>query len=196
MDLLVDEKIDKRRLRRQVIVDGKKQCTGKYGCSEWKPVGEFPRQTVSNQLLGTYCRTCGNKMRRERLSRPGQKERKAEQAMMSRYGITSSDHQSMLVEQNNRCWVNNKYCKGGLCIDHCHKTGVVRGLLCNAHNLALGLLGDNVEGVKQLAHYIQMTANGFTPPPKENDSRTHEDMIQITKENPPPESWYEEEFVR
>lgn len=26
--------------------------------------------------------------------------------------------------------------------------------------------------------------------------RTHEDMIQITKENPPPESWYEEEFVR
>lgn len=39
-------------------------------------------------------------------------------------------------------------------IDHCHKTGVVRGLLCHDCNIALGWIRDNSKTLRRLANYI------------------------------------------
>lgn len=39
-------------------------------------------------------------------------------------------------------------------IDHCHKTGEIRGVLCRNCNVAIGLLGDDFERVILLAKYI------------------------------------------
>lgn len=40
-----------------------------------------------------------------------------------------------------------------LCIDHCHRTGKLRGLLCHWCNTALGLLGDDPDRMKRLIKY-------------------------------------------
>lgn len=40
-------------------------------------------------------------------------------------------------------------------LDHCHAKGVVRGLLCNSCNGALGVLGDTVEGLMRAVAYIE-----------------------------------------
>lgn len=45
---------------------------------------------------------------------------------------------------------NAKY----LAVDHNHETGVIRGLLCNNCNRALGLLGDNVETLQNAINYL------------------------------------------
>jgi hypothetical protein len=71
------------------------------------------------------------------------------------YGITLQEHDRLMAEQNNCCWI----CKGNndqmaLCIDHDHKTGEVRGLLCNVCNRAIGLLRDDPDLIKRAAEYL------------------------------------------
>ena len=40
-------------------------------------------------------------------------------------------------------------------IDHCHKTGLIRGVLCWACNAAIGQLGDDVESVQKALDYLR-----------------------------------------
>ncbi len=42
-----------------------------------------------------------------------------------------------------------------LAVDHCHESGVVRGLLCRACNYTIGYFGDNLEGAKMLVTYLE-----------------------------------------
>lgn len=39
-------------------------------------------------------------------------------------------------------------------VDHCHSTGVIRGIICNRCNQALGMFGDNVDGIHKLLAYL------------------------------------------
>jgi hypothetical protein len=41
-----------------------------------------------------------------------------------------------------------------LCCDHNHETGIFRGWLCNDCNLAIGRLGDNLEGIQNAERYL------------------------------------------
>ena len=42
-----------------------------------------------------------------------------------------------------------------LCIDHDHKTGEVRGLLCNRCNFALGFINDDMNLIENSIKYIE-----------------------------------------
>lgn len=76
------------------------------------------------------------------------------------YGIDDTDYDRMLVEQGGCCAIcgskdhknsRTKY----FAVDHCHSTGVVRGLLCNSCNKGIGLLQDNPEVLKAAAGYLE-----------------------------------------
>jgi hypothetical protein len=43
----------------------------------------------------------------------------------------------------------------GPCVDHDHDTGVVRGVLCNKCNRAMGLLGDDVVILESMIRYLR-----------------------------------------
>ena len=62
----------------------------------------------------------------------------------------------MLEEQNGGCWICGKQPTGkrALDIDHDHKTGKVRGLLCSNHNRAIGLLGDDIRALVKALDYL------------------------------------------
>ena len=45
-------------------------------------------------------------------------------------------------------------------VDHDHKTGLVRGLLCNSCNVALGHLGDDHDLAHRAAHYLKRKTDG------------------------------------
>lgn len=73
-----------------------------------------------------------------------------------KYGMTQSDYDKMLDEQNGVCFLCGRPPKDGkrLVVDHSHETGRVRGLLCTTCNVGLGLLQDNSDLLKKAADYI------------------------------------------
>src|SRR3546814_7750759 len=63
------------------------------------------------------------------------------------YGITQDDLEAMKTEQGHNCLtcggpgflIGNNGNSERMVVDHCHNTGLVRGLLCRHCNRALGL---------------------------------------------------------
>lgn len=67
------------------------------------------------------------------------------QHLKRRYGITTEQYDKLLKDQNGLCKLCGnpsgfKNSNKRLFVDHNHKTGKVRGLLCNGCNIALGKL--------------------------------------------------------
>lgn len=59
------------------------------------------------------------------------------------YGLTLAQYAALFTAQNNVCLICNGVTKGKkLVVDHDHKTGQVRGLLCTRCNTAIGFLED------------------------------------------------------
>ena len=86
-----------------------------------------------------------------------ERKRKRERARLyaRRYGITVSEGKAMWAEQGGLCRCCGTYLKwdDAQC-DHCHDTGDIRGFLCGKCNRGIGLLGDNLEGVKRAVEYL------------------------------------------
>lgn len=89
--------------------------------------------------------------------------RKAKNSELKRrFGITIDDYDRMFEEQGGVC----KICEqlesslqrdgspSSLCVDHCHETRKVRGLLCHNCNRSLGLLKDNADVLRKAAEYL------------------------------------------
>lgn len=81
--------------------------------------------------------------------------------MKRKYGMSESEYQQLVIDQNYVCAI----CKRGeprknsrLAVDHCHVTGIVRGLLCTKCNTALGLLDEDAEVMKNLVAYLEKHA--------------------------------------
>jgi hypothetical protein len=84
------------------------------------------------------------------------------QDLKRKYGVTLEWYQNKLSEQNNVCAIckqperaiiRNKVIS--MPVDHCHKTGKARGLLCTKCNRGLGLFQDNVQFFKNAIEYLR-----------------------------------------
>jgi tRNA(Ile2) C34 agmatinyltransferase TiaS len=98
---------------------------------------------------------------RSRIYYQDNREKMLESAAKSKimsYGITVEQFNEMLERQNGVCAIcgedNSRFGKR-LAIDHDHDTGVVRGLLCNSCNGALGLFKDDEATLLKALDYIQ-----------------------------------------
>lgn len=93
-----------------------------------------------------YCRRCQRDvwLRRER-------------------GISIDDYEAMLASQDSRCALCRK-CENGRQwhVDHDHKTGRVRGILCDNCNRGIGQLGDDPNRLRRAASYIEGTLDDRT----------------------------------
>ena len=74
--------------------------------------------------------------------------REKEYWLKEKYGMTLKDKKVMLKKQNNKCKIcslkfNENNFKSKSCIDHCHTTNKIRGLLCPTCNSGLGFFKDN-----------------------------------------------------
>ncbi len=73
------------------------------------------------------------------------------------YNITIDQYNEMFIKQNESCLgckQHRSLLKRDLCVDHCHVTGKIRGLLCDSCNKALGLIKDNKDTLLNLITYL------------------------------------------
>ena len=59
------------------------------------------------------------------------------------YGMSRADYDALLESQGGVCAICGKPSEKTLCVDHCHSTGTIRGLLCRKCNVGLGCLADD-----------------------------------------------------
>lgn len=79
------------------------------------------------------------------------------------YKIGQTEYNEMLIKQNYTCFIcklpetklNVKGQIKPLSVDHCHKTGKVRGLLCTTCNTSLGGFKDNIELLENAIIYLK-----------------------------------------
>jgi len=73
------------------------------------------------------------------------------------FGITKWQYEEMFRQQEGKCAICKKDSSEEtkrLAVDHCHKTGFVRGLLCSRCNTGIGQLRDDPDLLVEAACYI------------------------------------------
>jgi hypothetical protein len=84
------------------------------------------------------------------------KGRKASLTRLRLTGCTPEQYVSLVEQQQGLCAICQRPPgKSGLGADHCHTTGIVRGLLCHKCNAGIGLFGDNVDYLWRAISYLQ-----------------------------------------
>src|SRR5882757_2270699 len=112
-------------------------------CKELKPLGEFQRHTHTKDRLRHECRGCTSKYQKvKRVGYRGMTLRRY--TLKKNYGITPEQYDEMLASQKGGCAIcKTKNVSTFLCVDHDHRTNVVRGLLCHPCNTGIGMLQDD-----------------------------------------------------
>lgn len=159
------------KLRR---IPGAKRASKTCGkCGVTKPRSEFTiRRSGRVGHLVTYCKKCNSSFvgaaYREKIARDPTFYRRVEWPSKLRryYGITVDDYKRMLAEQDGGCALcgstnpaagsrNYKSAtRTAFDVDHDHRTGRVRGLLCTRCNRLVGLANDDPNIARRLVEYL------------------------------------------
>jgi hypothetical protein len=148
-----------------------KRC---HSCNEFKALTEYSKQAVSPDGLDYKCKVCiakrwkryaethRDELRERAINRyhenPVKNKLASTKAMRTRvYGVDSTLYDRLFEMQKGLCAICSKVDGRGrsLSVDHCHKTGLVRGLLCSKCNLTLGTFEDDSSRFQSAADYLR-----------------------------------------
>ena len=121
--------------------------------------GKVQRRGLAGELQTDWADPKSVKVyHKERILRAGESRKKTWRKYMykSLYGITQEQYDLMLEKQQGNCAICKRPPKPNavLCVDHCHGTGKIRGLLCHSCNTSIGKLG-GIDGLEAALVYLK-----------------------------------------
>lgn len=135
-------------------------------CAAEKPLTEFWWRRDREQPA-SRCKVCSTEANRLWRRRNPEYEKRRYQAervqtrerhLVRKYGVDLAQYERMLKAQEGRCAIcgceEKTQHNGVFHVDHCHKTGAVRGLLCRGCNHVLGHLKDDPELLRNAISYL------------------------------------------
>jgi len=150
-------------------------------CDKVKPISNFGSDRKRKYGLTSACKACRNPQSKawrdknkeyvkeiNKKSRDKRKEYYSDPERMLKYrnlelkrkfGITHEQYEKILAQQKGICAICKKFRlnkgKKYMAIDHCHKSGKIRGILCHFCNRGLGSFEDSqdflINAIKYLA---------------------------------------------
>lgn len=139
-------------------------------CNKAKNDNQFQKHKRTRDGLDCWCKECRHEYQKEYRSKPEiklklkiyikdymqgyrkksnnskiEREKRKGYRLIARYGITYDEKELILTEQNHLCAICGKRLKDSInsYVDHDHKTGKIRGILCNNCNSVLGFSNDD-----------------------------------------------------
>lgn len=126
-----------------------KTCTK---CNKRKLITEFYKDAQKSSGIRPDCKSCVNlKLKAWSKANP---EKRRNIMRKHIYGISENEYQKLLKQQKGVCKICKKSDFRRLGIDHSHKTGKIRGLLCQKCNAGLGMFLDSVKALKAAIKYL------------------------------------------
>ena len=86
--------------------------------------------------------------------KPENRNQRARRKRAAHHGLTADEYDAVIAKANGAC----ELCAATdrkLVLDHCHSTGVIRGVLCTACNTSIGKLGDTSKSLLRAVAYLQ-----------------------------------------
>ena len=116
----------------------------------------FYKKENGKYNLMSICKLCHNKYVCKFVKTKRGKEVQRKSGFKSDYNITLEQYDKMFEDQNGVCMICGDINKNGrrLCVDHNHKTGKVRALLCDHCNILLGFAKENVTILHSMVNYL------------------------------------------
>lgn len=135
----------------------RKKCSGK--CKGLKPLSEFPRDSTRSDGRYAYCKECRSEFRRKHYrDNPEERRKIYARHLKYKYNLTYQEYEALHAEQDGRCAICED--EVGLIekhshVDHCHDSGIVRGILCRACNHLIGGAKDRTDILHSAIRYLE-----------------------------------------
>ena len=114
-------------------------------CNKEQDISEFyvtKKNDCKNGLyINVHCKTCDRLKGKTKFR-------------YTKYRVTNEEYELMYNIRNGHCDICDNMFEV-LCIDHCHNTKKVRGLLCKRCNSSLGYLDDRLDLAENAASYLK-----------------------------------------
>ena len=126
-------------------------------CQQEKPASAYGPEKRKRNGLKSQCRDCCNRDSK-RQYRKNRAKRLADDRTkrLKRYGLDEASLLAMYERQLGECAGCFRHMElDALKVDHCHRRGHTRGLLCHNCNITLGLIKDNPRTLENLARYLR-----------------------------------------
>lgn len=138
-------------------------------CKQTKLLNEFHAVSKVNKKPRAACKECNKLYFRKNYEKNPEKYRGYKQnkpyvyrAELKRkynlktFGLTVDQYENMLIKQKGVCAICLECCTSGkrLAVDHCHKTGKVRQLLCRRCNQSMGKFNDDPVLLQKVVNYL------------------------------------------
>lgn len=146
----------------EIEVLDKKVCKN---CGKLKRLTSFFKTPTGRDGFSKICKVCiKNKTKTPKKSKIKKKlndkyESQREYYLKNTFGISLEEYNDLYTKQRGCCWICEiSQLESGktLHIDHNHKTGKIRGLLCSNHNTGLGMFNDNIELLENAIEYLKI----------------------------------------
>lgn len=122
--------------RTEIEPDGKKFCSS---CGEAKDIELFGKNAINPDGKQNRCKACLSFRQIE-----------------TRHGIYYRDFLELKGKFNGRCHIClDDFSGRESYIDHCHKSGKIRGVLCRLCNFAIGKFNDDTDLIESASSYLK-----------------------------------------
>ncbi len=143
-----------------------KTCTK---CNEQKSIEEFHRDRRKPDGHLAQCKPCRAETNKrwwkanpeyDKARYWSDPESHRERHLIRKYGVDLAAYEKMLSNQKGKCAICGKEQERAFDVDHDHKTGRVRGLLCSNCNRMLGHAQDNPQKLIAASKYLELSSLG------------------------------------